>query len=151
MNGTIAKLFSLNGSYSLPYLINLHDKNRHIDMYFVNDTESHSYDNVTYEAEAFNYQPNASEYGFTGGGTLEISVVGNQVIDLVERYSDITLEVMGVLQDNGTITPINHFRHHNGKVSLDRNKATFTFSRDERLDMTFPALIFNSQNNRGNA
>lgn len=151
MNGTISKLFSFNGSYSLPYLINIHDKGRNIDMYFVNDTKDHEVDGKLYKAEAFNYQPRASEYGFSGGGTLEISVVGNQVIDLIELYSDISIDVTGVLQENGEIAKLNHFSHHNGKVTLDRNKATFSLSREERLDMSFPALIFNAQNNRGNS
>ena len=33
-----------------------------------------------------------------------------------------------------------------GSVSWDGKKATFNFEKDDRLDMTFPALIFNNDN-----
>ena len=153
----LSKLFSYNGTYSLPYLIHLSGSYKRngvtqtIDMRFINDAVSCSYDGNTYTATAFNYTPNASEYGLTGGGTLEISVVGNQIIDLVEQCSEITLEVVGCMMKNGTITEMKHFAHKNGTIKVNRNVATFTFKRDERLDMTFPALIWNSQNNRGNS
>lgn len=144
----LAKLFGYSGSYSLPYLIHLYNKKHDIDMYFVNDTEDHVFEGVTYSAESFHYQPSPSEYGLTGGGTLEISVVGNQVIDLA--HTDINLDVIGVIQEDGEITKLKQFSHRNGRVTMNRNKAKFVFSRDERLDMSFPALVWNAQNNRGN-
>lgn len=153
----ITQLFSFNGTYSLPYLIHLSGTYKRngavqtIDMRFINDVKSCTYGGHNYKAEAFNYTPNASEFGLTGGGSLEISVVGNQVINLVELCSNITLEVVGCMMKSGTITELKHFVHKNGTIKVDRNVATFTFKRDERLDMTFPALIWNSQNNRGNS
>lgn len=154
MNSTVSKLFSNNAGFSLPYLIHLYGtKNgkKSLEMRFINDVKDCKYNGFVYEAEAFDYTPNASEYGMTGGGTLEISVIGNQIIDLVENYTDITFEAVGVLLDDGTIEELRFFKHHNGSVSVDRASATFTFKRDERLDMSFPALIWNTQNNRGNA
>lgn len=153
----LSKLFSYNGTYSLPYLIHLSGTYKRngevqtIDMRFINDVTSISYGGHNYIAGTFNYTPNASEYGLTGGGTLEISVVGNQIIDLVELCTDITLEVVGCMMKNGTITEMKRFVHKNGDIKVNRSIATFTFKRDERLDMTFPALIWNSQNNRGNS
>lgn len=156
MSSALTQLFSFNGKYSLPYLIHLYGsytkngETQTIDMRFINDVKSCQYDGQTYKAEAFNYTPNASEYGMTGGGTLEISVVGNQIIDLVEQCRSITLEVVGCMMEDGTITELRQFKHKNGTIKVNRNTATFTFKRDERLDMTFPALVWNTQNNRGN-
>lgn len=152
-----SKLFSDNGTYSLHYLIHLYGsykssgETKTIEMWFINDTQSCSFKGNEYEAEAFNYTPNASEYGLSGGGTLEISVVGNQVIELVELCRSITLEIVGCMLDDGSITELKHFRHKNGTIKVNRNTATFNFNRDERLDMTFPALIWNTRNNRGNS
>ncbi len=152
----MAEAFNLmsrrNGAYSLPYLIKLYDPTETLVMHFVNNTENITYDGITYTATAFEYSPNASESGFTGGGTLKIAVKDNQVIDLIETYSEVKLDVIGILnKSDGSITELRTYNHHYGEVSCDRTTATFTFTRDDRLDMTFPALIWNAANNRGNS
>lgn len=149
----VTDLYLYNGGFSLPFLLHLYDKGRNIDIRLINDSEGCAYEGETYKAGTFRYTPNASEQGLTGGGTLEIFAggYGSEVTELVKLYSDITAEIVGVMMEDGTITELRHFKHHNGKVKVDRKSVTFTFSRDERLDMTFPALVWNSQNNRGNS
>lgn len=155
MDSSITKLFGYNGSYSLPYLIHLYGSNSSgsvsYDMRFINDNQSCTYDGNTYTAEAFSYTPGASEYGLNGGGTLEISTLDNDISEMIQLCTSITLEVVACLLEDGTISELDTITHHNGTIKGDRQSATFTFDRDERLDMTFPALIWNSQNNRGNS
>ena len=151
MNASFEKLAQQHGRYTLPFLIKLHDDKNTIVMRFVNDVKSVTFNGDVYTAGTFTYTPNASEQGFTGGGTLEISVQGNAVIDLIETYREVRLEVVGCIMQDGNIAELKSFRHHYGKVRTDRATAKFTFERDDRLSMTFPALIWSAFNNRGNS
>lgn len=154
MSTPFENLFSYQGKYSLPWLIHLYGTNasgtQTYDMRFINDVRDCVYDGNTYIAESFRYTPSGSEFGMSGGGTLEISTAKNQVAAMVQLCTNITLEVVAVMLEDSTITELQKIKHKNGKIKGDRQKVTFTFERDERLDMSFPALIWNSQNNRGN-
>ena len=151
MNTNFEKLCMRSGGYALPWLIHLRDEGSIVNYCYVNNTQSILYNGKTYVASSFSYTPNSSENGFNGGGSLEIVVTDNSIINLIETYRNIRLDVVGVLVEDGTISEIKTFRHHYGSVSWDGKKATFNFEKDDRLDMTFPALIFNNDNNRGNA
>ena len=151
MNASFEKLAQQQGRYSLPYLIKLHDDKNTIVMRFVNDVKSITFNGDVYTAGTFSYKPNASEQGLTGGGTLEISVQGNAVIDLIETYREVRLDVVGCIMQDGNIAELKSFRHHYGKVKTDRATAKVTFEKDDRLSMTFPALIWSAFNNRGNS
>ena len=150
MNANFEKLIQRTGGYCLPYLIYLHDKTKSIEMRFVNNTEEIVYEDEVYTPGTFSYKPRSSELGFDGGGTLQIGVADNSVIDLIESGKEIFLEVVGLLVDE-EVTKINTFSHHYGTISGDRLSIKFTFERDDRLGMTFPALIWSTQNNRGNS
>lgn len=155
MNASFEKLIRRNGGYSLPFLVAISDYEETTVLRFVNNNEDVAYENNTYTAAGFSYTPNASEAGFCGGGTLEISVVRNTpengIIDLIENYRHLKLTVKGILLEDGTVNVLSNYSASYGKVKGDRTKATFTFEKDERLDMTFPALIWTGANNRGNA
>lgn len=148
MNASFEKMCRRNGSYSLPYLITLSAGGQVIR--FVNNNTDLQYEGNTYSAGSFLYTPNAEELGFSGGGSLEIAVIGNSIIDLIEQNRGVTLRVIGALCEDGSVTPITSFSHHYGKVRVTKTKAVFTFEKDDRLDMTFPALIWSRVNNRGN-
>lgn len=148
---TFQKLIQRSGGYSLPFLIHIYDKDKNIEMFFVNANGNVFYKGNTYNESSFRYEPNQSVYGFDGGGKLEITVKENQTIDLVEMYSDIHLDVIGVMDEQGTITELKTFRHHYGTLTGDRTSIKFSFDKDDRLEMTFPTLIWNTQNNRGNS
>ena len=109
------------------------------------------YDEETYTAGSFAYTPNNAESGYDGGGSLEISYIGNSVIDLAESYRLIKLEVIAVMDERGEITPYHRYQHTYGTLNAKGGKAKFTFSKDDRLEMTFPALIWNAANNKGNS
>lgn len=147
---TFSKLIQRSGGYALPFLINIYDDDRNINLFFINSNRSIVYDGNTYAAAAFKYSPNSSNYGYDGGGTLEINTQETQLTDIVERYNSIHLDVIGIIDEVGTITELKNYKHHYGKVSGNRKTFKFDFDADDRPAMTFPTLIWNTQNNRGN-
>lgn len=150
MNANFEKLCRRTGAYSLPWLIRLSNYDYSENQYFVNDVADVEYLGTTYAASTFNYQPDAMIHGFNGGGNFEISVIGNYVIDIVDRNKNLRLDVIAVILEDGTISEVKKFRNSYGSISGDRAKITFTFDKDDRLEMKFPALVFSHYNNRGN-
>jgi len=151
MNGTFEKLISRHGGYSLPYLIYIYDENKNIEMRFANSKDNITYENKTYIAGTFSYKPNARKKGFDGGGKLEITVKDNQIINLIETYDSIFLDVVGTIKEGNQIAEMKKYNHHYGKLEGDRTKISFSFNSDERQEMTFPMLIWSGLNNHGNS
>lgn len=143
------------GSYSLPWLIRLYDIDETEELFFINDTQDRVHETVTYKKSSFNYQPGKSEIGFTGTATLEIAVPEtdeeqNKIINLLETYRVICLDVIGCLLKDGTISEIKAYSHKYGTANWDGKQAKFSYNREDILDMTFPALVFSHYNNKGN-
>lgn len=140
------------GAYSLPYLIRLY----HPDfgaLYFVNNNEDIVYNGNTYHASTFNYTRPQTVGGVLKNGTLEITAIDNQVIDIIDS-SDELFEVtaIGVIDSPGDVTPFKMFRHQYGAATTDETmKITIAFTNDDRLEMSFPPYVFDSENNLGNA
>lgn len=146
------KLIRREQGFSLPHLIYLYDDEKTMELRFVNKTDSRVvHGGYIYQPCEFNYKANISAYGFDGGGKLEITTKGNQVIDLVENFESIHLEVIGVMNEQGEITELEKHKHHFGNVTVNRRTVTFTFEKDDRLEMTFPTLIWSVHNNKGNS
>lgn len=142
---------SNGGSFALPYLIRM----QHPDfgaLYFVNNNEDVTYKNNVYKASAFKYTRPQTVGGVLKKGQLQITAIGNSVIEIIDTSDELfTVDAVGVI-DDGEVTPIKSFRHQYGSVSTDESmKITITFSNDDRLDMTFPPYVFDTDNNRGNA
>ena len=150
MNVNFAKLCRRTGGYKLAWLITLSDPNDTIVLRVVNNNADVVYGGHTYAASTFNYTPGESVHGMDGGGTLDIAVTDNSVIDMIELYRSVKLDVVGVLVDSA-VTEIQGFSHTWGSVSWDGKKASFTFEKDEKLTMTFPSILLDPSINRGNA
>lgn len=140
-----------SGGYTVPYLIRIYNAAGDINYYFINDNRSLEYDGHIYAASTFNYTPNANKQGADGGGRLEIQVVDNLLIEALETQTSLFLEAVGVLLKNGTVEEIKTHRHKYGEATWQERTLTYTFEADDRMGMTFPALIFSTYNNRGNA
>lgn len=146
------KLMQMCGAYTLPFLIHIYTKDNKVNLYYVNDNVSVKYKDNTYEPCAFEYTPNASSSGFDGGGKLTIEARGNTIIPIIDSYKNIFFEAVGGVLENGNVEPLSTHSHSYGTVSISNDgKAEFTFEKDARLNMKFPALIWNRQNNRGNS
>jgi len=150
MTYAFSQMSGQSGSYALPWLIELSSDSGLMMQRLVNNNSDISYGGNTYTASSFEYTPAPSVSGFDGGGSLSITVVDNQVIDIVETYRRVKLTVVGVLVQGGTIYPVSNYVHLWGSVSWNRGKATFNFEKDDRLSMTFPGDVFSHYNNRGN-
>ena len=150
MNVNFAKLCQRTGDYKLAWLIELTGPAALPVVRAVNNNEDVVYGGHTYSASTFNYLPGEAVHGMDGGGTLDIVVTDNAVIDIIETYRSVKLEVVGVLVDS-TVSEVQGFSHTWGSVSWDGKKASFTFEKDEKLTMTFPSILLDPSINRGNA
>ena len=137
------------GSYSLPWLLKFSNADDSTILYRAGNTEDVVYGGHTYTATAIEYKPAAEVQGFDGGASVSIYCGSDDtIIDLIESNRTILLEVVGAINDDGTITAVRVFYHTTGSVDWDRTKATFTYEKDERLSMTFPAIVITSINAR---
>lgn len=139
-----------SGAYSLPWLIKLSNADASTIIYRAGNTEDVVYGGHTYVSTSLEYKPAAEVLGFDGGASLSIYCgKDDTIIDLIESNRTILLEVVGAINDDGTITAIRVFSHTTGAVDWDKTKATFTYEKDERLSMTFPAIVISAINARG--
>ena len=144
MAENIFKALSNGGGFSLPYLLHIHDDKS--DIYVINDSEDLAYGGHTYKASNFTYTPNES-----GESSLEIELVeANGIIDILENNYSFRVDVIGVFYD-GEVTETRQYRHRYGEGTWDGKSLKLKLDKDDRLGMTFPALIFNAYNNRGNS
>jgi len=148
--GSMSSLFrklAEGGPYSLPYLLRLHDESG-TDIYLINDTKPCTWNGHTYLAGTFTYSPQDD-----GDSTLEVETVdaGSTIINLFENNYTFTADITGVLLENGTVQEIKAYHHRYGTATWSGGKAKITFEKDDRLGMTFPALIWTTYNNRGNS
>ena len=150
MNINFAKLCRRTGGYKLAWLITLSDPDDTTILRVVNNNANVSFGGHTYTASTFNYLPGEAVHGMDGGGTLDIVVTDNAVIDIIETYRSVKLDVVGVLVDS-SVSEVQGFSHTWGSVSWDGKKASFTFEKDEKLTMTFPSVLLDPSINRGNA
>lgn len=140
------------GAFSLPYLIKMY----HPDfgsLYFVNNNENVTYNGVTFQASTFNYTPPQTIGGVLKNGSLEITAIENNVINLIDQSDELfEITAVGALNEDGTVTAFKMYRHQYGSVTITEDmRIVLSFTNDDRLDMAFPPYIFDSNNNRGNA
>lgn len=150
MNVNFAKLCKRTGGYKLAWLITLSDTDDTMIVRVANNNADIVFGGNTYLASTFNYLPGEMVHGIDGGGTLDIVVTDNTVIDMIETYRSVKLDVVGALVD-GSVSELQGFTHTWGSATWDGKKASFTFEKDEKLTMTFPAVIMDASINRGNA
>lgn len=148
----IYKALQTGGAYSLPYLIKL----SHPDagaLYFVNNCDNITYGGNIYAAAGFKYTKPQTVGGVLKNGTLQISAIDNTAIELLDNSDELfTVDVVGVIDNYGEITPIKSFRHQYGTVTVDETlNLTISFTNDDRMSMVFPPYVFDQDNNRGNA
>lgn len=133
------------GGYNLPFLVHLSSPDNATHIYLINDNQDMTYNGHTYSASNFTYSPNTS-----GDSSLNIELVQHdEIIELLEDCEYFKVEVIGIF--NGEeVKEIRQSRHKYGEGTWDGAKLEMKLNKDDRGNMTFPALIFNSYNNRGN-
>ena len=140
------------GAFSLPYLIKMYHPD-YGSLYFVNNNEDVLYDSQTFTASTFNYTPPQTIGGVLKNGQLEITAIDNNVIDIIDNSDELfEITVIGVLNNNGTVTAMQIYQHQYGTATTTEDmRVVISFTNDDRLSMKFPPYIFDSDNNRGNA
>ncbi len=142
----VYKQLAEGGGYNLPFLLHIFDVQGKTYIYLINDTEPMIYKGQRYEAAAFKYTP-----GQEGDGALSIGIYAHEnLIDIVEENSALRVEIVGVFNGDA-VQEIGQYKHRYGQASWDGAKLELKMNKDDRGNMTFPALIFNGYNNRGNA
>ena len=142
----VYKQLAEGGGYNLPYLLHIFDLSGQTHIYLINDTAPMIYKGRVYEAAAFKYTPSNE-----GGGSLSIGVQAHEkLIDLIEENYALRVEIVGVVNGDD-VQEIGQYKHRYGQASWDGAKLELKMNKDDRGNMTFPALIFNGYNNRGNA
>ena len=134
------------GGYNLPYLVHLYSPDGATHIYLINDNQDMTYGGQVYSASNFTYTPNRS-----GESSFSVEIVEHdEIIDLLEENNQLNFEIVGVFND-GDVYEMGAYKHRYGSMEWDGMKAEMKLKKDDRGGMTFPALIFNSYNNRGNA
>lgn len=133
------------GGYNLPFLLHLYDPDGVTHIYLINDNRDMEYNGHTYLASTFTYSPNLE-----GESTLNVELVEHdEIIDLLEDNYYLRVEITGVF--NGEeVEEIGQYKHKYGEGTWDGKKLDLKLDKDDRGEMSFPALTFNSYNNRGN-
>ncbi|WP_147613006.1 hypothetical protein [Treponema pectinovorum] len=132
------------GGYNLPFLVHIYDKNNHI--YLINDNKDKQYKGQIYASSSFSYSPaRESDSSFS----IEI-VEHSEIIEILENNESLNFEFIGIFNGEEVLTLGNYF-HRYGTAEWSGGELQIKLSKDERGGMTFPALIFNSFNNRGNS
>ena len=146
------KALTTGGAFALPYLITVSQPDAGT-LRFVNNNEDVVFDGYTYKASAFKYSRPYVVGGVLQNGVLEITAIDSDILALIDNSTEQPeISAVGVLDENGTVTPFKSFRHQYGTVTTDESmRITISFTNDDRLDMKFPPYTFDSENNAGNA
>lgn len=138
----VFKELTQSGVYTLPFLVHIYDDNEHF--YFINDNVSLNYSGHVYAAAAFNYTPSNN-----GDASFEISIFDKPaLLNYVLRNRKFQCEIVGAYIKN-TVVENSTNKHEYGEANWDGVKFQIKLKADDRGQMTFPALIYNSYNNRG--
>lgn len=136
------------GGFSIHHLIKLSNIDDTQSVYLCDNNEALVYDGITYLASNFTYN-----VSFDGSATLQIELVkgGNAIINIIEDNHNLKLDVKRLLIKQNSTQLLSNFYHYYGKASWDSSQATFNFDKDDRLNMTFPCLIWDKYSNKGNS
>lgn len=141
----VYKALAEGGGFNLPFLVHLYDPDGNTNIYLINDNDDFEYDGQTYGASSFSFTPNRD-----GDSSLQIEIVDhNEIIDLLENNYYLRVEIIGIFNGD-EIEPIGQYKYKYGDATWDGKKLELKLEKDDRGEMSFPALTFNSYNNRGN-
>jgi phosphoglycerate-specific signal transduction histidine kinase len=140
MNSIFKLLSGKSGAYNLPYLLNISDT-----IYIVNNNEPVTYLSRVYAASTFTVSVKDD-----GDSVIQIESVSDDLINLLTLNNNITVDIVGVL-NGATVQAIKSYRRLYASATWDNLTATITMPKDDRLEMSIPANIWTTYNNRGNA
>lgn len=138
----VFKELTEGGIFNLPFLLHIYDDDTHI--YIINDNENLTYGGHTFAAASFDYTPNTN-----GDASLSCDIFDKpDLLNYINRNRVFNCDLIGVYR-GGEIVQLETYRHNYGDATWDGVKFEIRLDGDDRGSMTFPALIYNSYNNRG--
>jgi hypothetical protein len=138
----VFKQLTEGGLFNLPFLLHIYDDTTNI--YLINDNVSLTYSGHTYTASSFDYQP-----GTNGDATLSCDIFDKpELLNYIHRNRRFNCDLIGVY-NGGEVVQLETYKHNFGEATWDGVKFEIKLNGDDRGNMTFPALIYNSYNNRG--
>lgn len=138
----VFKELTEGGLFNLPFLLHIYDDDTHI--YIINDNENLTYGGHTFAAASFDYTPNTN-----GDASLSCDIFDKpDLLNYINRNRVFNCDLIGVYR-GGEIVQLETYRHNYGDATWDGVKFEIRLDGDDRGSMTFPALIYNSYNNRG--
>lgn len=140
------------GVYSLPFLVQFKEAGMET-IYLVNNNENVTYLGNTYIASAFKYTPPKLKGGVIQGGSLECSTKENALASFIDATTHtMSVNVVGIITEDGNVSPMALYKHQYGNVTIDNGfKLNFSFTNDDRFSLVFPPVVFDNENNPGNA
>lgn len=138
----VFKELTEGGLFNLPFLLHIYDDSTHI--YLINDNVSLTHSGHVFAATSFDYTPSTD-----GNATLICDIFDKpELLNYITRNRSFNCDLIGVYR-GGEVVPLETYRHHYGEATWDGIKFEIKLNGDDRGNMTFPALIYNSYNNRG--
>ena len=138
----VFKELTEGGLFNLPFLLHIYDDDTHI--YIIKDNQNLTYGGHTFAAASFDYTPSTN-----GDATLACDIFDKpDLLNYINRNRVFNCDLIGVYR-GGEVVPLETYRHNYGESTWDGIKFEIKLKGDDRGNMTFPALIYNSYNNRG--
>ena len=138
----VFKELTEGGLFNLPFLLHIYDDDTHF--YLINDNSNLTYGGHVFNAAAFAYTPYTN-----GSATLSCALFDNpELLNYIQRNRRFNCELVGVYR-GGEVVQLETYRHNYGEATWDGLQFEIKLDADDRGNMTFPALIYNSYNNRG--
>ena len=138
----VFKELTEGGLFNLPFLLHIYDDDTHI--YIINDNVNLTYGGHTFAAATFDYTPSTN-----GDATLDCELFNKpELLNYLHKNRQFNCDLVGVYK-GGEVVTLETYRHKYGDATWDGVKFEIKLNGDDRGNMTFPALIYNSYNNRG--
>jgi hypothetical protein len=137
---TFSRLFAVGSGVSFPVLIELRCPGLPT-WFFTSNAEDVFWEGVWYTAVPMSYKFPTAKNGVPQGGALEIDInIQNEKGDELLKWFDeldhrATVDVVGLIDEQGEIEPISQITQSHGNVSWDGGKITWTLGADDRLNM----------------
>jgi len=135
-----SKLFDRDGGCSLPVLIDLKCPGLP-DWRFTSNDRDITFNNNLYKSAPVSYKFPTAANGVPQGGVLEIDIdihddEGNELLKWFDESDHrAAVDLVGLINEQGDITPISQMTQSHGNVSWDGEKITWTLGADDRLNM----------------
>lgn len=138
----VFKELTEGGFFTMPFLLHIYDDQ--FSIYLIDDNVPLNYGGKLYQAAAFSYSPNTN-----GDATLDIELMNNaELKNIIHRSRRFNCDLIGAYR-GGEVVALSAYKHKYGEATWDGDKFNIKLDADDRGNMTFPALIYNSYNNRG--